>query len=492
MPKLANKHNNAELVTLYDFTGGLNLTRPPESIADNELQEAVNFEFAPDSGALRVRGGLVLLREFDGPVTDIIGTAEENVTLVRAGNLYRFNTVSLAVVGLGEADGNKPASSALWDEKSVVMCFGGHLHIYDGSALTRVTSGDAPDDAEILYVRAGRVCAASAGSDTIRISAVGDAAGWTDDSEDDSTSKSVDAGYKDGRDIRAIAATLGNTLVFKCPEGQPERGRIYRLQGDYPDWAVTPYSEGESAWNPASVANVGNDIMFLTRGGLANISSVTEYGDFKLGWAGMKVNPRMAGALSERCSLRDVPEKGQLWVLDGVSGDVWVYHYSIGAGAWTMFRFGGAVTAVGSSGGVPLVAVGERLYRIDDAIENDDGKPIDARLKPRTIMRRNQVLLKQIMARFDSSATSEVRLCAEEMEFIIKNDDMIRVVYEGQGIVYPHGGMEYEIVWWINRTPLTAAIRRRCNIRRWEITPEVTVVNGAFKMTFLELEIAEV
>ena len=74
MPKLANKHANAELVTFSDFSGGLNLALPPENISNNELQEAVNFEFEPDTGALRTRGGLGLVHEFDEPVTDIINT----------------------------------------------------------------------------------------------------------------------------------------------------------------------------------------------------------------------------------------------------------------------------------------------------------------------------------------------------------------------------------------------------------------------------------
>jgi hypothetical protein len=488
MPKLADKHSNAELVTFSDFSGGLNLARPPENIGNDELQEAVNFEFAADTGALRVRGGLALVYEFDEPVTDIINTGDGNVVLVRAGDVYRLNIAAQSVTDLGAVEGDKPASSELWDEESVVMCFGGPLYTYTpgaGSDLTRIDTEGSPDSAEILSVRGGRVCVASMGSDTLRVSAVGDATNWIEDSGDDSSAQHVDIGYKDGRDIRAIAATLGTILVFKCPEGQPERGRIYRLQGDFPDWAVTPYSEGESAWNAGSVANVGNDIMFLTREGMANISSVTEYGDFKLGWAGAKVNPRMSVRLSALCCLRNVPEKSQLWVLDGLSGDVWVYHYSIGGGAWTLFRFAGTVTAVGSSGGVPLAALGTKLYRMDEALESDDGEKIDGWLKPRTIMRRNQVLLKQIMARFDSNATSEVHLRVENMEFIIKYDDTGHEAFTDDFDAY----LDDEP---LVPEPMQAAIRRRCNIRRWAITPEIVVINGAFQMTLLELEIAEV
>ena len=36
------------------------------------------------------------------------------------------------------------------------------------------------------------------------------------------------------------------------------------------------------------------------------------------------------------------------------------------------------------------------------------------------------------------------------------------------------------------------AARRRCNIRRWNITPEFVVRNGLFHVASMELNIAEV
>jgi hypothetical protein len=490
MPKLANKHANAELVTFYDFSGGLNLTRPGESIADNELQEAVNFEFDPDTGALRVRGGLSLVRVFENPVTDILNTANGNVVLVRSGGrLYALNLASYDAVDLGEVDGDKPGVSSLWGETGAVLAFGGRLYLYDpAGGLTRVDSEGAPDAVDMLHVRDGRVAIAAAGSDEYRVSGVGDASLWTDDSEDDSTSKHVEVGYKDGCDIRAIVQTVGgDILVFKSPEGQPERGRIYRLQGTTPnDWSVTPYSEGSSAWNATSAAAVGNDVMFLTSGGLANISAVTEYGDFKIGWAGAKVNPRMKGTLTPASSLRNIPEAAQLWILNGADENVWVYHYGIGEnGAWTTYRFPGPANAVGSSRGRILAAIGSGVYKMDEIIEDDYGNKIDGILKPRTITRRNQVLLKQVFAKFDSNATSEVHLKVEEMDFVIKYDDEGDIAYTDDDIAYLDDEPLVPL-------PRSAELRKRCNIRRWRITPEITVVNGAFRMTLLQLEIAEV
>ena len=127
MARLSTKHPNAELVMFSDFTGGLNLARPPEIIANNELQEAVNFEFAADTGMLRVRPGLSRVHTFPWTVTDIVPSPEEGVVLVRTGNMvYKISGLAGAsVVHVGNVDGDKPASyEQRGDERSLLLGFG--------------------------------------------------------------------------------------------------------------------------------------------------------------------------------------------------------------------------------------------------------------------------------------------------------------------------------------------------------------------------------
>jgi hypothetical protein len=100
-------------------------------------------------------------------------------------------------------------------------------------------------------------------------------------------------------------------------------------------------------------------------------------------------------------------------------------------------------------------------------------------------MRRNQVLLKGILAKFESNATSEVHLKVEGMEFVVKYDDDGDIAYSDDDIAY----LDDEP---LVPPPQSAVIRKRCDIRRWAVTPEVIVINGAFKMTTLQLEMAEV
>jgi hypothetical protein len=485
VPKLGTKHANAEIITFPGFTGGLNLARPPESIAADEMQSAVNFEFSQENGLLRVRGGLRPVFTFPDPLTDLIPLSEEDrYLLARSGDiLYKVDVVGGAAAGIGQVSGGKTVSYELWGDGEALMAFGGPLYIYDGMTVSEIDSSNAPANAEVLFVQAGRVMVSETGKDTLRYSGVGDPANWTEDGDADSVS--IEVGYKDGCGIKAIAPAAGELIVFKCPDGRPELGRIYRLQGNYPDWNIIPYSRGSSAWNHQSVANVGSDVLFLTREGLGNLATVTEYGDFKLRWAGAKVNPRLSLSLSEKCSLRHIPARSQVWALDGASALAWCYHYEIGGGAWTTFKFPGAVKAVVTVNGKTYLSIGNTLYHMGAENEDDGGSPIQAFLKPGTVMRMNQMLLKSVMARYISSAASEAHL--KIGKFVM---DMPSV-YKGD-IAFTDGDIAYFDTDPLVPAPGSVTARKRCNIRQWEITPEVIVRNGAFSLSSIGLEIAEV
>ncbi|GHV45854.1 hypothetical protein FACS1894204_06170 [Synergistales bacterium] len=489
MPKLANKHKNAELVVFADFSGGLNLALPPESIAMNEMQECVNFEFAPDTGLLRVRGGLNAVYTFNAPVTDIIKIAESRTMLVRSGDyIYKLYVAEgVTATYIGTVDGDRPASYELWGEDGAVMAFGGKLYVYDGTDVTAVTGDGAPEAAETVYVRSGRVGVTEVEGDEMRFSGVGDPTMWTDVTADDSSAKSVQIGYKDGCNIKAVAGIAGEIVIFKCPDGEPEIGRIYRLQGDYPDWAVVPYSRGSSAWNAQSVANVGSDVLFLTREGLGNLATVTEFGDYKLRWAGAKVNPAMSKELTDGCRLIHIPARGQVWVTDGQSDTVWCYHYEIGGGAWTKLKFPGLVKSVATSHGEVFLSVGNTVYNMNPRFESDgESAPIPATMKPKTIVRNNPVLLKMVTGSFTSNATSDVKLRIARLELTfparvygghIAFSDDEKACLDDEPLVLPTNAV---------------TLRKRCSIRYERLTPEVEVINGIFSLASVRLEIAEV
>ena len=486
MPRLANRHANVEPVT-FGFGGGVNLTRPGEDIGFDEMQECINFEYEQKTGALRVRGGTERVFGFPSPVTDLIHTADGNIMLARAGDtIYRLRLNTLTMTDIGTVEGGKRASSELWGEDGLVMAFGRRLYLYDGNTLSGpVESENAPDGVEIVFVNSGRVAVAGTGSDRLRFSGVGDAECWIEDTDDDSTSRFIEIGYKDGCGIRAVVPAMGDVLIFKCPEGLPELGRIYRLQGIPGEWAVSEHARGTSAWNPNSAAVIGNDVVFLTREGAANLAAVTEYGDFKLQWAGAKVNPALAEILSPECALRNLAGMGQTWVLDGSPG-VWCCFYGVG-NAWTALRFPAAVADVIAVGGEAYLAMGDGIYHMSAAYKTDSGAPKGASLKTGTIMRRNQILLKRIILKFDSDAAAEVRLRIEgtAADYLLKRARRERIAAIDEKIAF------------LDDEPLVfpdaaAVTRHRCNIRRWEITPEIVVTDGEFRASYFEIEVAEV
>ena len=72
MAILTGKHPNAQRVFYPGFDGGLNLSVPNESLAQNELKEALNVEFSNLTGALRVRGGLVWTGKFKRSISEAV------------------------------------------------------------------------------------------------------------------------------------------------------------------------------------------------------------------------------------------------------------------------------------------------------------------------------------------------------------------------------------------------------------------------------------
>lgn len=498
MAKLAGKHFNQETLHFSDFSGGLNLIKPPEALADNEMQAVSNFEFSPDTGLLKVRGGLSHVCNFPEPVTDIFPVAGSTSCLVKAGStLWRLEAGVRFMVG--EVDGDKAGMYDYFDTDGDMICvFGGHVHVYDrvANSLLRVESMNCPTNANaIFYSSDGRICVSETGSDVIKLSGIGDPELWANKPDDPKTGQFTEVGYMDGCQMTAMAPMVGEVIVFKAPSGQTEHGKIYRLQGKFPDWNIVLYSQGAGAWNSNAATQVGNDLMFLTREGMASLSTAMEFGDYRLSWPGVKVNPRMAQTLTTNCRLWQLAIKSQIWVWDGNNKYVYIYHYGIGNGAWTMFEFPDVVRACATVSGNTFVGMGNDVYDLNDGIPQDilynpedEANPIYTDIKavwrPKTIIRRNQLLTKMIRANYLSTLPSIGYLDVEGMK--------MELPHQGDGdIAEADPDVAFN-----DDDPLvpyrTRMRRRRCNFVRWDVTPQIEVTNGLFSLSSIALEVAEV
>lgn len=199
------------------------------------------------------------------------------------------------------------------------------------------TLDNSPDDSRLVFVRNGRAGVVE-GSDTLRFSWVGDCTNWENDPDDESTGQFIEIGYKDGMDINAVIPLSRDLIIFKSPHDEPDKGIIWRFTGDFPDCAALEVAHNTGTFSNKSVQAVANDVFYITTAGVANLSSVTSYGEVKTSWPDRKVSNALTPLIDASAQLWDVPVKQQLWVLPSENeNEIWVLDYSIGI--WTKFEF---------------------------------------------------------------------------------------------------------------------------------------------------------
>ena len=165
MATLSNKHNNgrdvlAQRVFYPSFDGGLNLAVPSESLAKNELKEAVNVEFSPLTGAMKVRGGLVWSGRFDSEVDFVVPVRGRRGFLARqkgTKKLYYFKWNNIWPVQ-GELTGDGDLSISACGEEDFLIASGGKLQKFNDSVLPKIeTLENSPEESRLVFVRNGRV-----------------------------------------------------------------------------------------------------------------------------------------------------------------------------------------------------------------------------------------------------------------------------------------------------------------------------------------------
>ena len=201
----------------------------------------------------------------------------------------RVKNVNAAMSGAGEI------SAAEWDGEYLIAS-GGKLQRLRGRKNPRLeTIAGSPEYSRQVFVRSGRVGVVT-GNNTVRFSAIGDCNSWENDPSDDSTAQYVEIGYKDGMQIDAVMPLSRDLIVFKSPENEPDKGIIYRLTGEYPDWAVLEVAHNTGTYSARSAVNVGNDIYFAGVSGVASLSAVTNYGEIQANMPDRKVNAALSRA----------------------------------------------------------------------------------------------------------------------------------------------------------------------------------------------------
>ena len=491
----SDKHGEALQRVFYSgFDGGLNLAVPNESLPKNELKEALNVEFSPLKGVLQVRGGLVWSGRFDKEIVDVVPVRGRKAFLARckgSRKLFYFKWNNIWPVSK-TLSGDADMSIAEWDDDFLIASGGKLQRFSDSNVLPSLeTLDNSPDECRFVFTRNGRAGVVN-GDDTITFSYVGDCTKWDNDPDDESTGQFVEIGYKDGMNINAVVPLSRDLIVFKSPVKEPDKGTIWRLTGDFPDWATLEAAHNTGTFSQKTVASVGNDVFYISPSGMATLSSVTSYGEIKASWPDRKVGNALTSLIDDTGQLWDIPAKQQLWLKPSEnSTEIWVFDYV--RGIWTKFKFPKVPVYVTSVNNRAYMFIGRDLYALIDGYVQDDlrdeGKQeIEAHLRLGTLMTGRQTLIKGAFASFEIFPNCEAELWLGKFHMSFKSGGKLDYIYdapndeqyasEDNDPLFPESGV------------LTS--RRQCIVRDWAITPEIKIKGGGCSISTMGLEMVEV
>lgn len=366
-----------------DFSGGMNTAQPPEQIADNEAELIMNYEY--DYNRLRTRGGTSapLVSVDDSIKSFYYDAATEAYLLFGAGTDKVKGNIYLAYIGepatlVGQLTGNERPVCCKFDG-CIYIASGDKLQYFDYEQLFTVESSKLCDN---VFERFGRLVTTHRGDDNLYYSATGDAKSkdaWTDNSNDDSSSKWLEVGYKDDGDIITCKPMANDLLVFKT------NGRIYSVSGEYPAWNVSQVGEKSYAEDiQKSIEIVGDSVAFITRNGIRSIDTVQTYGNFTMNEIGYKFNKSLTANISNPMCWNAV-SKRQLIIRPSSSNKklLFIYQYNMMAGYELEFPFDIDDMAETSNG--IIILSGNALYRWSFEYSTDNGRPIKTKLVTRRL-----------------------------------------------------------------------------------------------------------
>lgn len=364
MKVMTRENQQLNMLVLADFTGGMNSAVPPQVLQDNEFQLIRNMEFSFNQ--LVTRGGTHKLMEFDHNIKAFYKPdgADVLIVVLENGDVY-YGGATLNKVGV--VAGNETPVFCGFDGNIFVATGGKLQYVKDDREGVTFNTIESSFICDNVFERFGRLVTTKAGDDYMRYSAVGDPyeTGWEDDSNDDSTSKWLEIGYKDDGDIITALPIAGDIAVFKT------NGRVYSVSGEYPNWNVQLIAEHTDVKNKEAIKVVGSDIVFNTSLGLKSLQSTAVYGNFGVNEIARKINRNIVAANTS--SLYNLVRKRQL-IIVGDSPSCFTYAYDLGAGVEMVFPF--EITYMQDTEEGVLIAHDGELCLWSQAYADDDGEPV--------------------------------------------------------------------------------------------------------------------
>lgn len=413
-----------------DFSGGMNTAQPPEQIADNEAELIMNYEY--DYNRLRTRGGTSapLVSVNDSIESFYYDAATEAYLLFGAGTDKIKGNIYLAYIGepatlVGQLTGNERPVCCKFDG-CIYIASGDKLQYFDYEQLFTVESSKLCDN---VFERLGRLVTTHRGDDNLYYSATGDAKSkdaWTDNSNDDSSSKWLEVGYKDDGDIITCKPMANDLLVFKT------NGRIYSVSGEYPAWNVSQVGEKSYAEDiQKSIEIVGDSVAFITRNGIRSVDTVQTYGNFTMNEIGYKFNKSLTANISNPMCWNAV-SKRQLIIRPSSSNKklLFIYQYNMMAGYELEFPFDIDDMAETSNG--IIILSGNALYRWSFEYSTDNGQPIKTKLVTRRLTTAVAFYTRKYDIQIEGDVSGVVNLTAgkQSWKHLLKKPRRLKYLYD--------------------------------------------------------------
>jgi len=379
--KIAQKHTNVQKISFTDLSGGLNLSKNGEAIADNELQQAENVEYDFLNGQITTVPGLVASATATSLITSMFYFPVNNTFIyTTSGTMYATNLTTASVVGA--LTGGEVPYYELFNDK-VIIASGGNLQTWDGTTLTAITVTNPIASANVVpYIckeRAGRLVIIDKAHDYLFYSGVGDETNWTFDTTA-SNAKYIEVGYQDGCYITA-ATFLSSDIVIHKNNAQGTKQRIFKLNGEYSDWVVTLVAESEGAISRFSSVGALNDVYYLGISGFKSLSTVTEYGSIKAKDVGKNLNTFfIQNQVTADARMYHVPVKNQIWIK--LQNDYYIYLYHYTTNAFTIRKFyTGQLNGVVCVNNSIYCAIGTKILNLSTSVYTEDGTSYPSTIK---------------------------------------------------------------------------------------------------------------
>ncbi|MDD3157024.1 hypothetical protein [Anaeromusa sp.] len=425
-----SKHDVDQMrkLNIFDLSGGECHSKDPDSIADNQLQQAINVEYDNVSGALKLVDGFDVVIDMPFVAKHLFYAAIFGKILAcdANGTLYVADAATRATTLVGQLNGTVPYWCSY--NGKIYIASGGVLQQYDGTALSNVaqvytytawqnnhaytagtciinasdpsvyyecttggTSGStAPAwgatttdgtaiwarksfdlTADIVFEQNGRLVIARVGDDYLYFSGIRNASNWQFDTNEMNALR-LGVNRADDCDITAIGLLSKDIIVFKSNSSRTKNA-IYHISGYYPDWTCQPLNFTFDAANKYCVLPVNNELYFMSTQGLMALHTVVEYGDIQQTPPGAAVNSKLnVDRAAARLWL--MPHKNQLWCKCANDYYLWIMHYANPNMAFTRRKLMAYQAEAATTDGTnSYFAIGYKLYKLSPDVTREEG-----------------------------------------------------------------------------------------------------------------------